>query len=176
MGCTVNQGVVLPGKMALECCCNWECVCILRGPSDSSGPCSCWRPSSMFLPLFSTLSSPARSPPPPSSLPHRSLVLSLARAPALCGSCASSTFVCPWADEVGNERGYLVEMTAQTLDVPYKMSPGQRVRLVSKYDSRTDHYGASLRDPWGIILESFFRKASMCCITSCCAVVGPHVG
>jgi hypothetical protein len=48
------------------------------------------------------------------------------------------------ADEVGNERGYLVEMAQDTLDEPYKMSPGQKVRLVSNYDARTDHYGTAL--------------------------------
>jgi hypothetical protein len=51
------------------------------------------------------------------------------------------------ADEVGNERGYLVQMTQDTLDEPYKMSPGQKVRLVSNYDARMDHYGTFLQPP-----------------------------
>jgi hypothetical protein len=45
------------------------------------------------------------------------------------------------ADEVGNERGYVVEMKDDTLAESYEMAPGQKVRLVSTYDAQQDHYG-----------------------------------
>eukprot|EP00884_Botryococcus_braunii_P008862 jgi/Botrbrau1/17978/Bobra.50_1s0067.1 len=44
-------------------------------------------------------------------------------------------------DELGNEAGYLVKMMDDTLATPLVMRPGQRVRLVSRYDASTDHYG-----------------------------------
>ena len=41
----------------------------------------------------------------------------------------------------GEEHGYLVQMLDDTLDPPYQLSPGQAVRLVSRYDASVDHYG-----------------------------------
>ena len=38
------------------------------------------------------------------------------------------------AGEAGNEKGYVVKMTDDTLSTPYKIMPGTRVRLESAYD------------------------------------------
>lgn len=38
------------------------------------------------------------------------------------------------AGEAGNEKGYVVKMTDDTLSPPYKIMPGTRVRLESAYD------------------------------------------
>lgn len=45
------------------------------------------------------------------------------------------------AADPGQEHGYLVKMTDDTMDPPYPLEPGQNVTLVSRYDSSVDHYG-----------------------------------
>jgi hypothetical protein len=55
--------------------------------------------------------------------------------------------MCFAADEVGNERGYVVEMKDDTLAEPYELAPGQKVRLSSTYDALQDHYGELLSTP-----------------------------
>ena len=50
--------------------------------------------------------------------------------------------------EAGNEKGYVVKMTDDTLSPPYKMMPGTRVRLESAYDGterRTGVMGCARR-------------------------------
>ena len=53
------------------------------------------------------------------------------------------------AADAGQEHGYLVKMTDDSLAIPYTMQPGQKVTLVSRYDSSVDHYGVmAFVIPW----------------------------
>ena len=45
------------------------------------------------------------------------------------------------AADPGQEHGYLVKMTDDTIIPPYQLQPGQNVTLVSRYDSSVDHFG-----------------------------------
>ena len=56
---------------------------------------------------------------------------------------SSMTFkgICAWADTPGQEKGYLVQMTDDTLVPPYQLKPGQNVTIVSKYSADEKHYG-----------------------------------
>ncbi len=45
------------------------------------------------------------------------------------------------ADTAGQEKGYLVRMTDDTLVPPYPLKPGQNVTIVSKYYADDRHYG-----------------------------------
>jgi len=45
------------------------------------------------------------------------------------------------AGEPGNEAGYVVAMTDDTLATPYKVVPGTRVRLESAYDGTSKRLG-----------------------------------
>ena len=45
------------------------------------------------------------------------------------------------AADPGQEHGYLVKMTDDTVLPPYQLRPGQNVTLVSRYDSSVDHFG-----------------------------------
>ena len=57
---------------------------------------------------------------------------------------------CCDAGEAGNEKGYVVKMTDDTLATPYKIMPGTRVRLESAYDGterRTGVMGCVRRAP-----------------------------
>ena len=45
------------------------------------------------------------------------------------------------AGEAGNEKGYVVKMTDDTLATPYKIMPGTRVRLESAYDGTSRRTG-----------------------------------
>jgi len=49
------------------------------------------------------------------------------------------------AGEPGNEAGYVVKMTDDTLEKPYKIAPGTRVRVESAYDGNTRRLGARPR-------------------------------
>ena len=49
------------------------------------------------------------------------------------------------AGEPGNEAGYVVKMTDDTLEKPYKIAPGTRVRVESAYDGNTRRLGAAPR-------------------------------
>ena len=49
--------------------------------------------------------------------------------------------LCPVAADPGQEHGYLVKMTDDTIIPPYQLQPGQNVTLVSRYDSSVDHFG-----------------------------------
>ena len=58
------------------------------------------------------------------------------------------------AGEAGNEKGYVVKMTDDTLSPPYKVMPGMRVRLESAYDGterRTGVMGCARRASLKII-------------------------
>ncbi|BDA50791.1 hypothetical protein COCOBI_17-0080 [Coccomyxa sp. Obi] len=58
----------------------------------------------------------------------------------ICTSCSvygNSTS----ADTPGQEKGYLVEMTDDTLVPPYPLKPGQNVTIVSKYNADKNHFG-----------------------------------
>ncbi|BDA50792.1 hypothetical protein COCOBI_17-0100 [Coccomyxa sp. Obi] len=58
----------------------------------------------------------------------------------ICTSCSvygNSTS----ADTPGEEKGYLVEMTDDTLVPPYPLKPGQHVTIVSEYNADKNHYG-----------------------------------
>lgn len=44
-------------------------------------------------------------------------------------------------DTAGEEKGYLVRMTDDTLVPPYQLQPGHNVTIVSKYDASEQHYG-----------------------------------
>ncbi|EIE27161.1 hypothetical protein COCSUDRAFT_55184 [Coccomyxa subellipsoidea C-169] len=44
-------------------------------------------------------------------------------------------------DTAGQEKGYLVRMTDDTLVPPYPLKPGQNVTIVSKYSADDRHYG-----------------------------------
>ncbi len=50
------------------------------------------------------------------------------------------------ADEPGNEDGYVVKMTDDDLETPYKIAPGTPVRLESLYEGDNRLLGASF---WG---------------------------
>lgn len=58
------------------------------------------------------------------------------------------------ADEPGNEGGYLVKMTDDTLETPYKIAPGTRVRVESAYDGNTRRLGAPAVPPHARPLSS----------------------
>ena len=45
------------------------------------------------------------------------------------------------ADTPGQEKGYLVRMTDDTLVPPYQLKPGQNVTIVSRYSADIEHYG-----------------------------------
>lgn len=50
------------------------------------------------------------------------------------------------ADTPGEEKGYVVRLTDDTLDPPYMLKPGQDITIVSHYDSTENHYGALFTD------------------------------
>ncbi len=66
--------------------------------------------------------------------------------------------VCAWADTPGQEKGYLVQMTDDTLVPPYQLKPGQNVTIISKYSADDKHYGK----------DSHLLSRQMCCMRSVC--------
>ena len=63
--------------------------------------------------------------------------------PILCDYVESDPHLlcCAFAADPGEEHGYVVKLTDDTLDPPYPMKPGQAIRLSVTYDSTTDHFG-----------------------------------
>lgn len=58
------------------------------------------------------------------------------------------------AGQPGNEKGYVVKMTDQLLDPPYKVSPGTRVRIESAYVGDERRLGVmGLMNAWVTGLE-----------------------
>lgn len=57
------------------------------------------------------------------------------------------------AGEAGNEKGYVVKMTDDTLATPYKIMPGTRVRLESAYDGTSRRTGVMGCVPLNVLLS-----------------------
>ena len=66
---------------------------------------------------------------------------SMLATPCRTSSTDTLTGVRLRAGEPGNEAGYVVAMTDDTLATPYKVVPGTRVRLESAYDGTSKRLG-----------------------------------
>ena len=64
-------------------------------------------------------------------------------------------------DEPGNEAGYVVKMTDDTLERPYKIAPGTRVRLESAYEGDVRRLGVMVAPAYtcSVQLPLFFSPS-----------------
>jgi hypothetical protein len=46
-----------------------------------------------------------------------------------------------FVDTPGEEHGYVVRLTDDTLDPPYMLNPNQDITIVATYNSTIDHFG-----------------------------------